>query len=174
MIRRISLLIARGCVAALVLVPVGAVYFLWDIDSFATVVKERSLGLPILWHTVASWQWYVVWLVSILYLSIGLAGLYFLRRAFAKFAVGELFNLANSRDLRRFAVLLFIQALAQPFHFALSSVLLSVNHPAGEKMISFSLGSDELSSIGIALILWVMSDLLVEGSKLQTENQQFV
>lgn len=77
-------------------------------------------------------------------------------------------------NVRRFAVLLFIQTLAQPFHFALSSVLLSLNHPAGQKMLSFSVSSGDLRSIAVALILWVMSDLLVEGSKLQTENQQFV
>lgn len=173
MIRHISLLIAWGCVAALVLVPMAALYLLWDIEWFALVVKEQ-FGLPILWHTVANWQWYALWLLTVLYLSIGLAGLIFLRRAFSKFATGELFNMANSRDVRRFAVLLFIQALAQPFHFALSSVLLSLNHPAGQKMLSFSVGSGELRSIAVALILWVMSDLLVEGSKLQTENQQFV
>lgn len=173
MIRRISLLTFWGCSAALILVPITALYFLWNIDLFSTVARDK-FGAKVLWHTVADWQWYTLWLLTALYLLIGLVGLFFLRRAFANFAAGELFNPSNSRDLRRFAIFLFVQALLQPLHFALSSVLLSAGHPAGEKILSFSFGSNEFRSIGVALILWVMSDLLVEGSKLQTENQQFV
>lgn len=173
MTRRFSLLISWGCAAILVLTPIAALYLLWSIDSFAALTRE-SIGLPIQWHTVANWQWYTLWLLTMLYLSIGLIGLYFLRRAFVNFAKGELFNLANSRNLRRFSIFLLAQGLIMPVHFALSSVLLSVNHPAGEKMLSISLGSNELLNIALAMLLWVMSDLLVEGCKLQTENRLFV
>ena len=54
------------------------------------------------------------------------------------------------------------------------SVVLSLNHPAGERMLTISLGSNEFKAIGVALVLWVMSELLIEGCRLQTENQQFV
>ena len=54
------------------------------------------------------------------------------------------------------------------------SLALSLNHPAGQKLLAISFGSNELKAIGVALVLWVLSDLLVEGGKLQSENQQFV
>jgi len=171
--RRSSLLISWACLALLVGVPLAALYFLSNIDSFATFTRN-SLHLPIQWHTVAAWQWYSLWSITLLYLLVGLVGLYFLRRPFANFANGELFNPANSSDLRRFCILLFVQAVAKPLHFATSSVLLSANHDVGNKLLSFSLGSSEVKMVAVAIVFWVMSNLLVEGGKLQSENRQFV
>lgn len=173
MTRHLSLLISWSCTALLILVPAAALLYVVKLDAFAELARI-SIGLPIQWRTVSDGQWYALWALTALYLSIGLIGLYFLRRAFANFSKGELFNFANSRDLRRFSILLLAQALVTPFHFALSSALLSLNHPAGEKMLSISFGGNELRAIGVALVLWVMSDLLIEGCKLQTENRQFV
>jgi Protein of unknown function (DUF2975) len=173
MTRLLSRLVAWACTLALVLVPLGAVYFLANIEALAALA-QRSLGLNIQWQTVEPGQVYGLWLTTAVYSGVGLAGLFFLRRAFQKFANGELFNAANSRDLRRFSVLLAVQAIAQPLHLAISSIILSANHPAGQKMLTVSFGSNELKMIGLAIVFWVISDLLLEGATLQTENRQFV
>ncbi len=173
MTQRFSLFIVWGCTVLLVAIPVAALYFLLNIDGFAAFTRQ-SIGLGIRWDTVVTWQWYTLWGITTVYLTIGLVGLYFLRRPFANFARGELFNLANSSDLRRFSILLFTQALAKPLHFALASVLLSANHAAGNKMLSISLGSNEARMIAVAIVFWVMSNLLIEGCRLQAENRQFV
>jgi len=173
MTRYFSRLIAWGCLAVLVLAPVVASFFLINIDAFATLTR-RVLDLPIQWQSVTTAQWYSLWLLTVLYLTIGLGGLYFLRRAFTNFAKGELFNDNNSHDLRLFSIFLFAQALAKPLHFALASMLLSLNHPPGQKMLSISLGSGEVKVVSLAMILWVMSDLLIKGNKLESENRQFI
>ncbi len=173
MARQFSRLIALGCMAMLITAPFITLYFLINIELFAAMVRS-NLGLPIQWQTVSDIQWYSLWLLTVLYVATGLAGLYFLRRAFSNFAKGQLFNHSNSRDLRLFSILLFVQALAKPLHFSISSMLLSINHPAGQKMLSVSFGSDEVKIIALAMILWVMSDLLVRGSKLESENKQFI
>tara|TARA_R110002096_G_scaffold29497_12_gene88799 strand:+ start:37627 stop:38148 length:522 start_codon:yes stop_codon:yes gene_type:complete len=173
MTNRLSLVIAWSCTALLVLVPLFALYFLTDLASLADFVRH-SMGLPIRWQTVSDGQWYAFWGLTAMYLSIGLAALYFLRRAFVNFARGEFFNMHNSRDLRRFSILLLVQAIATPVHFMASSVLLSLHHPAGQKVLSVSFNSNEFRAVGVALVLWVISNLLVEGCRLQTENQQFV
>ena len=173
MTKLFSRLIAYGCVAVLITAPLIAVYFLINIEQFADITKNDS-RLPIQWQTVTDMQWYGLWLLTALYFSIGLIGFYFLRRAFANFAKGQLFNFSNSRDLRMFSILLFAQAIAKPLLFLLSSILLSINHPAGQIMLSVSFGSDEVKVIALAMILWVMSDLLVRGSKLESENKQFI
>lgn len=157
----------------LLVIPAAALVLLVRINWFAGVATS-AIRLPIQWDSVAVWQWYLLWALTALYTSIGLIGLFFLRRAFAGFARGELFNLGNSKDLRRFAILLFVHALATPIHFALTSVLLSFHHPAGERMLAIFFGSNELTAVGAGLVLWVMSNLLVEGSKLQNENRLFV
>jgi hypothetical protein len=173
MTQQFSRLIAWGCLAILIAAPVAALYLMINIALFAALAKSHW-GLAIHWQTVTSAQWYGLWLLTFCYIAIGLAGVYFLRRAFSSFAKGELFNPRNSRDLRLFAVFLFIQALAKPLHIALASVLLSLNHPAGQKMLSISLGSGECKVIAIAIIMWVMSDLLVRACALEHENKQFI
>lgn len=173
MTRRFSLLISWGCTALLVLIPLAALYFLINIHAFA-LFAQKNIGLAIDWGTVVAWQWYTLWGVTFLYLSIGLVGLNCLRRPFANFARGELFNLTNSRDLQRFSILLLVQALAKPLHFAIASLLLSANHSAGNKMLSISMGSSEVRMIALALVFGVVSNLLIEGGRLQSENRQFI
>ncbi|MBN7819823.1 DUF2975 domain-containing protein [Bowmanella yangjiangensis] len=173
MSRHCSMLIAWGCMLLLVIAPAASIYYLFDLGSFAHLARQ-SLNLPIQWQSVVSWQWYGVWGITVLYLGVGLVGLHYLRRAFSNFARGELFTLDNSRYLRVFAVLLLIQAVVKPLHFALSSLLLSWNHPPGQKVLSFMLGSAEVKVLVLAMILWVMSDLLVKGCQLDNENKQFV
>ncbi|WP_438863994.1 DUF2975 domain-containing protein [Neptunicella sp.] len=173
MVRQLSLLIAWGCLVIMVITPVAAAYLFVDLDAFIALARN-SLNLPIHWHSVTPGQWQGLWLLSVLYVAIAVVGLYFLRRAFANFAKGELFNLSNSRDLRWFSIMLFIQALAKPVHLALSSLLLSWNHPAGQKMLTLSMGSDEIKMVALAMILWVMSELLIKGNKLEDENKQFI
>ena len=173
MTHHFSRLIALGCMAILITIPFITLYFLINIELFASMARN-NLGLPIQWQTVSDIQWYCLWLLTAFYVGTGLAGLYFLRRAFSNFAKGQLFNHSNSRDLRLFSIFLFAQTFAKPLHFSISSMLLSINHPAGQKMLSVSFGSDELKVIALAMILWVMSDLLVKGSKLESENKQFI
>ncbi|MEM7563012.1 MAG: DUF2975 domain-containing protein [Pseudomonadota bacterium] len=173
MIRYFAHCIAWGCTFALIALPLAALYFLFDIAQF-TELAIRNLGLPVQWHTVMDLQWYALWLATAIYLSLGLIGLYFLRRAFFNFARGELFSLNNSRDLRMFSIFLFAQAVAKPVHLSLASILLTMNHPAGERMLSISFGSDQITLTALAMIMWVLSDLLVKASQLEQENRQFV
>lgn len=173
MTKQFSRLIAWGCYLMILLTPIFSIYLLWDIDLFSTQLSHY-IHLPIHWHTVTIWQWYFQWLMTAAYISIGLIGLYFLHCAFRNFANGELFNLVNSHYIRMFSIFLFAQALAKPLYFTLSSVLLSLNHPDGEKIFSISVGSNEIIGIALGMILWVMSDLLVIASNLKTETEQYI
>ncbi len=173
MTRTLSNLISWATLIGLVIIPSIALYYLANIDAFA-VLARRTLNLSVRWETVEAWQWYALWGVTVLYLMIGWVGLFFLRRAFLGFAGGEFFNTGNSRSLRSFAVMMLVQAIMRPVHMALVSVILSANHPAGEKMLAISVGSNELKLAGLALIFLVISNLLVEGARLDAENKQFV
>ena len=161
------------CTLVIILFGVGGIYLLIDIELF-TYLVQSNLQLPIQWQSVESIQWYWLWLLTMAYLSIGLIGLYYLRLPFKNFAQGEFFNLTNSQNLRRFSIFLFAQSVATPIHFALSSVLLSVNHPTGEKLLSISFSSHEVKGIILAMIFWVLSNLLVESAQLHAENKQFI
>lgn len=173
MTRFFSHLIVWGCSLILLAVPAGAIYLVANLNAFEALAIN-NLALPIRWPTVTSGQWYLAWFTTALYLTIGLAGLIFLRRAFINFSRGQMFDEENSRNFRRFAIFLFIQALAKPIHIAVLSVVLSWNHPAGQSLLSIAFGTSELRNIALGAVLWVISDLLVAGSKLRAENQAFV
>lgn len=173
MARRFSLFISYLSIAVLIIAPAAAIYFVFNIDVFAGLA-QKNLGLFIQWQTVSTTQWYGLWFITIVFNAFGLAGMFFLYRAFTNFARGEFFNLANSQNLRWFSILLFIQAVAKPILFTLSSLLLSLNHPPGQKMLSVSIGSNEVTILVLAMILWVTSDMLVKGSEIDSENKQFV
>ena len=161
------------CLLWLLLIPIGALYLLVDIGNFAAIAKA-NLPLPIQWFAVTDAQWYGLWILTVLYLSISYIGIIFLRRAFTSFAKGQWFDTENSKHLKHFAVFLLLQSIAKPLHFALSSLLLSLHHPSGEKVFAISIGSHEFLLLSAGLVMWVLSDLLVAGTKAAVENRQFV
>ncbi len=173
MTRTMAALVAWACTAWLVVTPVAALYMLIDIDRFSSLAID-NLALPIQWYTVSHGQWIALWAITAGYLSLGYAGAWFLRKAFMSFARGAWFDVENSRHLRRYAALLISQGIAKPVHFGLASVVLSLNHPQGERLLTVSVGSNEALSILAGLVLWVLADLLVKGIRADAENRQFV
>jgi|TARA_B100002003_G_scaffold248834_1_gene283549 hypothetical protein len=175
MTRHISKAISLGCALGLATVPVLGLYFIWRIDLFAELSRAIAfLHSEYQWATVVSWQWYTYWLLTALYYSIVLLGLYFLGRVFANFAEGVLYETSNGRDLKRFAILLSALGVASPLQGVLSSFLFTFNHAPGEGMISLTLSSQDLSTIVLGVVLWVMSDLLLAGGRSESDNQQLV
>jgi len=173
MTKTLSKLISWGCLTLLLVTPLIAVYYAFDIQAFA-VLSQSILSMAIQWQTVTDAQWYALWALTFGYLAVGLTGLYNLRKAFVNFAKGELFNTTNSRYLRLFSLFLLLQAILKPIHLAAVSVLLSWYHPPGQKMFTLVLGSAELKMLALAIIFWVLSDLLVKASALDAENKQFI
>ncbi len=173
MTQKLAALVAGLCVIWLVALPIAAVYLLIDIEQFGLLAKE-NLKMPIQWFTVGKGQWFGLWTVTAMYLGVGYLGTWYLYQAFRSFARGAWFDEGNSRHLRRYAGLLMLQAILSPLHFSLASVILSINHPPGQKLLSVLAGSKELTMIAAGLILWVLADLLVKGIRADAENRQFV
>jgi hypothetical protein len=173
MLKGFSQVIAWGSAALMLGFPLFALYLVFDISHFSDFVRD-GLRLPIQWQTVEPWQLYTLWLVTVCFWSVTVAALFFLRRAFSAFAKGELFTVENSRSIRVFAVLVFAQALSKPLQAAIGSLVLSLNHPEGQRMLSITLGSDTLQSIGLSMILWIVAEILITAHHLENENQQFV
>jgi len=77
MSRHFSLIISRVCIAAIFFIPLAALWLLFDIQLFAGLI-QKEFPSPIIWSTVETWQYYVQWGLTLLYLSIGLFGIYYL------------------------------------------------------------------------------------------------
>ncbi len=173
MLMIISRIIVWACFATIVITPVIYLYFAFHLDVLQDLVVS-ALTLPVKWSTVGTGQWYTFLGLTFAYHCLGLISLYMLGKAFQNFANGMLFEPRNSQYLRRFSQFIFVQALLAPVHFALSSVILSMNHPVGQKMLSIQFGSNEVKVILLAGVMWVISELIIKAGALETENKQFV
>lgn len=173
MSKRISQLICWICLTTIFVASTAILISPFKLYLFARFARS-NLEVPILWNTVATWQWYGLWVLTVIVVFISLVGVYFLYKAFKGFASGELFNLESSINLRRFSIILLLQVVLKPLYISIAGILLSINHPAGQKVLIISLGSEQVSSLVLGLIIWVLGDMLVAGHSLQAENRQFV
>ena len=169
----ISTLVKHLCSLGILALILMWAYFLIDITGFQALGR-RNLQLQIQWHTVAAWQWYLVWVFGLIPSAIIAAGLIGLRKLFDAFARGDYFSTDNISHLQQFSVALLLQTIANPLVHTLHGVVLSLNHPAGAKILSIKAGSGDFKMLLIGLVLWVITAVLARGVDLQRENRQFV
>lgn len=132
------------------------------------------LPIDIQWETVQAWQLEGAWYLALLGIGVACACLYTLRPVLRQFSQGLFFNLKNSLALRRLSRLLLLQAVLNPVFTSLAGVLLSWNHPSGQRMLAVSFSSQSFQLILMSGLMLMISELLVEGCALVEENQQFI
>ncbi len=159
--------------APLLLIPAMWGYFLISIEDFAQLAK-MNLPLAIKWNTVASWQYYLVWSITLVPALIILWGLFNLRRAFHAFSRNDVFNMQNVTYIKRFALALIAGAVLKTCIIPMISVVFSLNHPPGEKILSIQFSSNDFAMFAIGMVFWVIAKILIQANELSTENQQFV
>jgi hypothetical protein len=170
--QKICKLLAFGCWAACLIGPLLALYLLWDLPLLMKLLKDSPEVRQIQWGTVVYWQKLAVWGVMSFNLAITLLALYFLRPVLLQFAQGAFFNYANSLNLRRFSWVLVFQGILHPLGFI--TLLLSWNHPAGQRLVSLSFSGEEIRFLALGFLFLLVSDLLVKGAELELENGQFI
>ncbi len=112
--------------------------------------------------------------LSIVPLSVSLFALYNLQKLFALYAKGKFFDSENVRCFRNMGwALVAVVPLDILFNSALS-VLLSLDQPAGERMLAVSLSSDDLGIAIIGAVIIIVSWVMAEAADLSQENAQII
>jgi hypothetical protein len=75
----------------------------------------------------------------------------------------DYFNPNNPTLLRKFAYMLLWSTLARPLVGALVSIVITINNPQGQRTVAFSLGTDEISGVFVALLMMLLSLLMAES-----------
>lgn len=171
--RTLSLVIYWCCNLVLFVTPLLFLLSVFETSLFTNMIR-RSLNLQIQWHTVGDVQWIVLWCSMLVFIGIGYAGIYFLRKSFQNFAAGDWFSLSNSLNVNRFAKLLLVQSIATPILFTVSGLILSFNHPPGQKILALSFGTNEFKGVMVSIIFLVISHILVVGHNIDDENKHFL
>jgi len=154
-------------------IPSIWVYFLWQIDAFAEIAMANA-AFSIQWNTVVPYQLYIVCLMQFAVSMILVWGIYSLRKVFVAFTNGEVFVFENILNIKRFSATLILTGFGAVITTTLASVILSLNHPAGQKTLAISIGGQEIWIMMIGLTFWLIAKILREASLLKNENNQFV
>jgi hypothetical protein len=101
-------------------------------------------------------------------------GVVHLRQTFRAFSQNAIFELTNVLNVKRFAFALMLAPIINTIVRPVTSVMLSLNHPPGEKVLSVSFNSADIPTFLIGLVFWLLAKILLEASILAQENNEFV
>ncbi|MFT0892413.1 DUF2975 domain-containing protein [Pseudochelatococcus sp. G4_1912] len=136
---------------------------------------SRVLGVS--WDEInaASWSGETLAL-GLLAIAIGTVPmfvcLWLLRTVFKNYREGNIFSDDNASCFRKIGILLILDALIATsvsetaFIFAMT-----FNNPPGERMISVSVGSPQLYLLFLGLVIFIISLVMSEASKIHAEQQ---
>lgn len=134
----------------------------------------KSVEFAIQWRTVELWQLYLLCVLAAVPSMLIVWGLLRLRQTFFAFKQQSIFKISNAVNVKHFALMLILAPIIQFFIRPLSSILLSVNHPAGQKVLSISFNSYDIFTFLIGLVFWLIAKILIEANALSEENKAFV
>lgn len=172
-IRRVSRWLELACYAGMVCLP-ALILLVWiDFDRFGPLLAG-SQGVPLHPENIGPMTRVLGFLCSMLPLSVILYGIWRLRKLFANYRQDELFNEANASHLLSFARMLFISVLLTPLAGALTSVVLTLDNPPGQRALVLSIGSEQFATLFIAGVFIAVAWIMREGQRLAAENQEFI
>jgi len=101
--------------------------------------------------------------------------LYFLSKVFHCYELGEIFTTNNARCYYQIGKLLFFDALlAQPISGGLWVAAATLSNPVGHRYISISIGTPNVMALLMGLLVVFISWVMIEGSKIQDEQQLII
>ena len=164
-IRRLSQVLEWACLGLIAVLPVAVATY-WtvpDAPSFSDMTG-----------TLAMWQRLTVVLISELSLALLLTGIWQARKCFKKFAAGAVFSSESVLSLKRFAGWAGAFVVASVLSDAAISVVLSFNHPMGQRQISIGVGLDHLCMLFFVCMVWLMAAVIAQGQILAEDNATII
>jgi hypothetical protein len=134
----------------------------------------RAQGIRVMIEHLTAWQHAAAAIVATTPLLFVCMGLYRAGKVFRLVADGERIVVGVVRHLAGIASLILYAALAKIPADALTSILLTVNNPVGDRSLRLGFSSAELVGIVAAGLLWALAWTLREAVALRRENDAFI
>ena len=172
-IQRISRFMRIGCTVLALAIPIGLAAMWSNFELWAATHPElanlQPLPSPMPARTLA-----LGFLIAMIPGGIAVYAVWRLRSLFGLYAKGLIFTAESSRCLHAFALAVLLTALAKPISGALMSVALTWGNPPGERMLSISFGSSEITTIFVGCVFLIIARIMEEGRELAEEQAQIV
>lgn len=172
-IRWVSTTLRHACEAYLILTPVLAIGIWLNFEAFA-LTSEAFSNLPLQMEYIGPTNLMLGFLVGCLPMGLMMYGVWRLRQLFGLYRTGALFTPAIAGHLQAFAAMLMLTVITSPLVDVLTSLVLTMNNPAGERSISINLGSNDLSVLFLSGVMFAIAWIMREGHRLAEENAEFV
>ena len=175
--QRLSRLVAWTCLGLAVLLPAAALYSalrMSPVDMLIQMGIRLPSGDNLESLPIALWQHVLVIGISLLPVGAVAYALLRARQCFAGFVRGETFSLATVRHLRGFASGLLVSSSAGLAAPTAIVWLLTLYAPAAGRVLTVSLGAQQLLMLLFAGIVWQMGHAMTRAIELAEDNAQII
>lgn len=144
----------------------GELSFLNHMISFQVIPSSYAVM-----HQLSSLERFSGFVVSIIPLGISLLILYFLIKLFRLYERGDIFSVKHVIYIRNIGYALLIGQLLNPIYQLLMGLVLTLRNPPGHRVMSITLDQTNIGILLVALLLILVSWIMMEGCKLNEEQQ---
>ncbi len=172
-----SRLLAWACWALAVMLPMAALYSygqLTPVDMLVQMGIRLPSGGSLQSLPVAVWQHVVAVAISLLPVIAVSYALWRAGQYFSGFVRGEIFRLTTVRHLRGFAAGLLVSSSAGLVAPTAIVWLLTMGAPAGGRVLTVSLGSQQLLMLLFSGIVWQMGHAMTRAVEIAEDNAQII
>lgn len=170
---RVSVWFARACLMLAAGVPLLVLAW-WTLADDAALLDGADLACAAPASPLALWQRVAAGAAALApALLLGLA-LVQARALFSAFAAGRAFTAGSVARVRRIAGWILAAAAAGVLATPAMSVALTLANPPGQRLLTVSLGTEDLFALMIAGVLWAMAAAMAEAVRLADDAAQIV
>ena len=160
-IERLSSAVSKLSYISIALMPLILVWIWMDPERIAQDFSDTGdLVLP---EAIGFLTRIFGFTLTIIPTTLMIMGLLSLQEFLSNLQKSDYFNPNNPTLLRKFAYMLLWSTLARPLIGALVSIVITINNPPGQRTVAFSLGTDEISGVFVALLIILLSLLMAES-----------
>ncbi len=163
-----------GLAVALPLATLGGVLQISPVDMLVQMGIRLPSGASLESLPIAAWQHGLAVCISLLPVGAVAYALWRAYQCFSGFARGDVFSLATVQHLRGFAAGLLVASGAGVAVPTLIVLLLTLDAPAGGRVLTISLGSQQLLMLLFSGIVWQMGQTMTRAVEIAEDNAQII
>ena len=173
----LSRVLAWACLGLAALLPVAALTTSLQTSPVGMLVQmgiRLPSGASLDSLPITTWQHVAAICLSLLPVAAVAYALWRARQCFSGFVRGETFSLATVRHLRGFAAGLLVSSSTGLLAPTAIVWLLTLGAPAGERVLTVSLGAQQLLMLLFSGIVWQMGHAMTRAVELAEDNAQII
>lgn len=148
--------------------------FLLSLQGFSAIMNASHKNIDAFMLTVTPLSRLLGFIGSIITLLPLLLGTMIMLKLSKNYVSGNVFNLDNAKSYSLLGIIYFVSAiLVQPIYQMFFYACATINNPAGQRFIAFTIGVDSLTAMFFAIILIAIAQVMKLGQKI-SDDQEFM